>query len=189
MKSFFIFLLGFAAGAAGLHFYYQRTRTVEVDPAPASRQVEAQPSRTPSSSRVEPKSSPAEPAPSLADRARETAVTAKNAINDKLAQWHLTPEEIKKDLAAHGEVVRSKAKDAGTSIADATLNTRIKTFINAKYAFDPELSARTIDVECNQGHVTLRGTAPSETLIGKAVALALETDGVVDVKSLLVVKP
>jgi osmotically-inducible protein OsmY len=110
-------------------------------------------------------------------------------VAEKLVQWHLTPEDIKKDLSGSGEVVRTKAKAAGHSIADATLNAKIKTFINAKYAFDSELSARAIDVECTQGHVTLRGTAPSETLIGKAVALALETDGVIDVKSLLVVKP
>jgi osmotically-inducible protein OsmY len=60
--------------------------------------------------------------------------------------------------------------------------------VKAKYTLDKELSARTIEVSADNGLVTLRGTAPSEALIGKAVGLALDTDGVTQVKSLLTVQ-
>lgn len=189
MKSLFIFILGAFAGAAALH-YYEKNRATAI----ASTAVEA-PAKPVAAPAPAPAPSPeATPAPSsspptFADKARETAAATRQAISDKLTEWHLTPEEIKRDLASHGEVVRAKAKEAGRNVADATQNAKIKAFIKAKYAFDSELSARAIEVDCDQGHVVLRGTAPSETLIGKAVALALETEGVLDVKSLLVVKP
>ena len=74
-------------------------------------------------------------------------------------------------------------------MADVAADARIITAIKAKYAGDPDLSVWKISVSCDQGHVTLSGTVSAEADIGKAVALALETDGVRDVTSTLAVKP
>ena len=74
---------------------------------------------------------------------------------------------------------------AGGSINDA----RIVAQINAKLVLDADLSARAIDVDCSGGRVTLRGTVPSEALLGRAVALALDTSGVANVASKVSVKP
>jgi len=63
------------------------------------------------------------------------------------------------------------------------------TEIKAKYAEDSTLSAWKISVSCDKGHVTLSGTVSSPDDIGKAVALALDADGVRDVTSTLQVKP
>jgi osmotically-inducible protein OsmY len=63
------------------------------------------------------------------------------------------------------------------------------TEIKAKYAEDSTLSVWKISVGCNQGHVALSGTVSSPDDIGKAVALALDADGVRDVTSTLQVKP
>jgi osmotically-inducible protein OsmY len=119
-----------------------------------------------------------------ATAARQSAGNLKDSVGQKLQDWHLTPDEIKADLQKTGEVVRSNAKAAGGTINDA----RLVAQINAKFVLDSELSARAIDVDCSGGKVTLRGAVPSEALVGRAVALALETSGVTDVVSKLTVK-
>jgi osmotically-inducible protein OsmY len=116
--------------------------------------------------------------------AREKASALKDSVGQKLQDWHLTPDEIKADLRKTGEVVRSNASAAGESINDA----RIVAQINAKFVLDGDLSARAIDVDCSGGKVTLRGSVPSEALLGRAVALALDTTGVTGVTSKLAVK-
>ena len=117
--------------------------------------------------------------------AREKASALKDSVGLKLQEWHLTPDEIKADLQKTGEVVRSNAKAAGGTLNDA----RIVAQINAKLVLDDELSARAINVDCGGGKVTLRGTVPSEAQLGRAVALALDTSGVLNVVSKLTVKP
>ncbi|MEI9960704.1 MAG: BON domain-containing protein [Limisphaerales bacterium] len=88
-----------------------------------------------------------------------------------------------------GKVVRSKTQDIGEKVADAASDARAVTEIKAKYVADPTLSAWNISVGCSQGRVTLSGTVSSPDDIGKAVALALDADGVRDVTSTLEVKP
>jgi BON domain len=170
----FIFLVGAAAGAFGF-YYFQEQRS-----ASAAK---------PNSAEVKTTAEPAHANPSLSERAREEAKAAKAAVATKLADWHLTPEDISNDLARTGEVVRTKAQSVGNSIAGATSNARIVTTIKTKYALEKELSARAIEVECDNGQVTLRGTAASHALIAKAVALALDTDGVTQVTAKLTVVP
>ena len=40
--------------------------------------------------------------PSVADTARDSAVGVGDAVSEKLAAWHLAPEDIRADLARHG---------------------------------------------------------------------------------------
>jgi hypothetical protein len=110
---------------------------------------------------------------------------ADEKIDQKLVDWHLTKDDIKADLAKTGEVVRTKTAEAGSKITDA----RIHTVIKAKYVLDRDLSAVDIEVAVTAGSVALTGTVPSEELIGKAVELAMDTDGVTAVSAHLAVKP
>jgi osmotically-inducible protein OsmY len=173
-KAFFIFLIGAAAGAFG--FYYLQ----EKHPSAGA---------TPKSADAKPADKSTQPQPSLADRAREDAKAVKDNVANKLTEWHLTPDEIGAELARTGQVVRTKAQSTGESIASATSNARIVTVIKTKYALDKELSARAISIDCDSGQVTLSGTVSSNALVAKAVGLALETEGVSHVKSLLTVAP
>ncbi len=127
-------------------------------------------------------------AASFGDKARDAAVSAKDAIAEKLREWHLSGDDIKSDLQKGGEVIRTKARSAGSSIASSAANAKLVTVIKTKYALDKDLSARAIEVKADQGKVVLAGTVGSEELIGRAVALALDTDGVVEVKSQLKVQ-
>lgn len=118
------------------------------------------------------------------DEPKSFVEDTKATINEKLAEWHLTPADLKEDLAKGGAIVRSKAQAAGETISDA----RIATVVKAKYVLDRELSARAINVDVADGVVTLSGTAGSPELIGRAIGLALESDGVVRVVSNLKVQ-
>ncbi len=124
-----------------------------------------------------------------ASSASETGHHLSEAFKAKLETLDLRSEQIKDELGRTGKIVRRNAHDFGDQVADATADTRIIAAIKAEYALDSDLSVWQIAVSCNLGRVTLAGTVAAEENIGKAVALALETDGVRDVTSTLVVKP
>lgn len=117
---------------------------------------------------------PAAPAPAKAS-------PESSSLEQKLKEWRLTPADIKQDIAKTGKVVRSKAAEVGSRMSDA----RIVAVVKAKYVLDSGLSALAINVDCHDGEVVLNGTVKSPDLIGRAVALALETDGVKNVVSRL----
>jgi len=120
----------------------------------------------------------------LADKTRQAASDTKDAVAGKAEDLKLSPENIKQELAQSGRVVRSKARVVGDRIDDA----RIIAVIKAKYVVDSNLSALAISVECRDGAVKLTGSATSPENIGRAITLALETHGVHNVVSQLVVR-
>jgi len=159
MKAALIFfLIGALAGGLSLYFYRR-------DPAPAT--------------------TPAPGEPTLTQKARESAAEARESIAAKLESWRLTPDDIRRDLAETGRVVRSKARAAGEKVADA----RIVAVIKAKYVLERDLSALDINVDCRDGEVTLTGTVDSAERLGRAVVLALDTEGVHNVVSRLTLPP
>ncbi|HXA14756.1 MAG TPA: BON domain-containing protein [Opitutaceae bacterium] len=162
MKALILLIIGGILGAIALHYYDQREAEQSI--AAPTQPANASPAAETSQSND----------PSLADKARDTADNVKDRIHDKLIEWHLTPDDIKDDLAKTGQVVRTKAQAVGEKIADG----RIVTVIKAKYVLDRDLTAGDISVESHDGKVDLSGTVASPQLIGKAIALALDTDGV-----------
>jgi osmotically-inducible protein OsmY len=165
MRTLIVLFLGIAIGAAGLYYYQQ------------------QPSHAPATSELSAKTHDA--AERAAEKTRAVAADVSAGLGEKMRDWHLTRDDIRADLARGGEIAREKAAVAKVKIADAAIVATIK----AKYVLDRELSANRIGVEANEGSVTLSGTAPSEEAIGKAVALALDTEGVRHVTSKISVKP
>lgn len=123
-----------------------------------------------------------------AEKTKDMAVEAKDAVADKLAEWKLTPSDIKADLQKGGRIVRDKSAAAGARTGVMFDNAKIVTVINAKLVGDSKLSAIKINVDANQGVVTLKGTVKSPDLIGRAIALALDTNDVMQVISLLTVE-
>jgi len=112
----------------------------------------------------------------------------KDAIQAKLEALNLRSDDIKADLARTGTVIRRKARDLGTAVVDATADARITAAIKAKFVANRDLPALSISVNTTAGHVTLSGMVSSPEQIGKAILLAMETDGVHDVVSTLQVK-
>jgi gas vesicle protein len=159
-----LLLLGGILGAVALHLYDQREAEQR---AARSQSTESEPT---------PQNSPADNPPA---ESKGTIDSIKEAIANKLVEWHLTADDIKNDLAKTGQVVRTKTQAVGEKISDG----RIIAVIKAKYVLDRDLSARDISVGSHDGEVDLGGTVASPELIGKAVALALDTDGVHGVTS------
>lgn len=167
MKTLFVLLVGIAIGAAGMYYYLGQPRT----PGPTA--VESDPSLS---------------ARDATDRAiartRAVASDMSDALSEKMKEWKLTPADIRADLSRGGEIARQKTAVARERVADV----RIIAMIKAKFVLDRDLSVTSIDVSSNDGKVVLTGTVASEALIGKAVAHALDTDGVQNVNAKLTVK-
>jgi hypothetical protein len=112
--------------------------------------------------------------------ARETPGEIAPRVDDRL-----TSERIKEDLERTGKVIREKAREAGDVIADATANARTTAAIKSKLLGDSGLAAFKIDVDSNDGVVTLSGTVSSYEDIERAINIAWETKGVHKVVSTL----
>ena len=125
----------------------------------------------------------------LRTNAEDAAQNMGDAVRAKLDTLDLRADQIKDELARTGKVVRHKAQDIGEQMADAASDVRAVAEIKAKCAAISTLSVLNISVACTHGHVQLSGQVASPDDIGKAIALALEADGVRDVTSALVVKP
>jgi osmotically-inducible protein OsmY len=130
-----------------------------------------------------------ESAAQLRSNAADAAQNMSDALRAKLDTLDLRSDQINDELSRTGKVFRRKAQDIGDQMADAASDARAVTEIKAKYAVDSTLSAWSISVGCTQGHVTLSGTVSSPDDIGRALAIALDADGVRDATSTLVVKP
>lgn len=59
----------------------------------------------------------------------------------------------------------------------------ILNMVKGKLQADSEVGTAMIDVEAKNGEVTLKGNADNANQIGKAIALALDTQGVTKVSS------
>lgn len=119
------------------------------------------------------------------DSVRAAGEQAKEALAAKLEAFELRSEDIQQELAEQGRVVRRKAREIGDAATDTVVDSRATAIIKAKLAADPDLSALDISVSTTEGQVTLSGTVASAELIGKAMALALEAEGVREVVSTL----
>ena len=120
--------------------------------------------------------------------ASETAGHLPDAFKAKLDALDLRSDQIKDELARTGKIMRTKAHTLVENLGDAAADTRIEAAIKASYAVDKNLSVWQISVSSTRGHVTLSGTVSTTDDIGRAVALALDVDGVQDVISTLQVK-
>jgi osmotically-inducible protein OsmY len=161
------FLLGIIVGAGTLWYYVSSYTLPGMQEAERNARVQA--------------SKALQSAQSAAEQAKQAAVANLDALD-------LRAEDIRKEAAETGKVVRQRARDLGEVVADATADARITAMVKAKLAADPELSALAISVDSTAGRVTLAGTVASPELIGRAMAVTLGTEGVRSVVSTLQVK-
>lgn len=108
------------------------------------------------------------------------STNAESAAAETGQSWRekLNPEKIQEELNRTGKVIREKSAEAGAAIANATADASITASIKARLLKDSGLSAFKIDVDTNDGTVTLSGTVSSDQQIARAMEIALDTDGV-----------
>jgi hypothetical protein len=107
-------------------------------------------------------------------------------VTTRISEWRLGPTEIQADLDKGTTIVRTKDNVVGAPTGN-TDDSVIITMVKGKLQADSQLSssASKIDVEAHNGEVTLKGSAGSADQIGRAIALALNTQGVTKVSSQL----
>jgi hyperosmotically inducible periplasmic protein len=76
------------------------------------------------------------------------------------------------------------AQKAGNAVSDSTITAEVKSALAA----DPQLSALRIEVDTNNGVVTLTGPAPNEQAKSRATQIAAGPKGVMRVENRLEVK-
>ena len=79
---------------------------------------------------------------------------------------------------------QTAAQKAGNAVSDSTITAEVKTALAA----DPQLSALRIEVDTNNGVVTLTGPAPDEQSKSRATQIAAGPKGVMRVENRLQVK-
>lgn len=114
--------------------------------------------------------------------AATTGTSSQSDLNTRITEWRLSGSEIQADLDRSVTIVRSKDSLVGapTGASDDAI---LVAMVKGKFQADSELSSSSINVEAKDGEVTLKGSAGSAAIIGKAIALALDTQGVTKVSS------
>jgi hyperosmotically inducible protein len=79
----------------------------------------------------------------------------------------------------------NKAADAKKDTTEAVTDAAITTRVNAQLATDPSLSALKINVDTQNGRVSLHGVAPDATSRDRAATMASAVSGVVSVDNQL----
>jgi osmotically-inducible protein OsmY len=79
-------------------------------------------------------------------------------------------------------IVRTKDTVIGAPVA-ATDDEVTKTIVLGKLQADQHTSKGRFEVEAKNGELMLKGTADSAAAVGRAIALALDTQGVTKVSS------
>lgn len=104
------------------------------------------------------------------------------ATTARMAEWKLTPNDIQADLDNHREIVRTK--DTAGMPAGTSDKSVLKSMVKGRLEADSSLAALKLDVNVDKGGaVELEGKAPTAEQIGRAIALALDTEGVSKVTS------
>lgn len=108
--------------------------------------------------------------------------TVDQQIDSGVASAERTAEQVASNT-------REAANDAAGKASEQMADASITTAINAEYAKDDKLSALRIDVDTNDGRVTLTGSAPDAASKERATLLANNVKGVKSVDNKLTVKP
>jgi uncharacterized lipoprotein NlpE involved in copper resistance len=104
------------------------------------------------------------------------------ASTARAVEWKLTANDINADLAAHRDIVRTR-DNAGTATGNVDKSV-MKSAVEGRIKADSELANLKLDVNAKaNGEIQLEGKAQTADQVGKAIALALDTDGVTKVTS------
>ena len=125
---------------------------------------------------------PATPAPVATPEASSLSAVASTSeakpdLAARLTEWKLKPDDLRSDLASKSEVIRERTAGAGEPTGP--MDGLIITQISSKLKDETTTSSLAIDVSADKGVVTLKGSAQSLEQIGNAIAIALDTPGVV----------
>jgi hyperosmotically inducible periplasmic protein len=114
--------------------------------------------------------------------------TAGQKVDAAVASTERKADDIKADIKVGAAEVKDAATQAATSAKKMISDATITTSVNAELAKDSKLSALKINVDTQEGHVVLNGSAPDAAAKVHATQLAAAVDGVMSVDNRLTVK-
>lgn len=98
-----------------------------------------------------------------------------------------TTNQVVKSVENTAGKVADKVESTAGKVASKVEDAAITASVNAELAKDPTLSALRINVDTDNGHVMLRGTAPDKLARDRATRLAAAVKGVSKVDNQLIV--
>jgi hypothetical protein len=111
--------------------------------------------------------------------------TAERTTRERLSDLDFSVDGIARELKATGRVVRRKVAEAGSQLEESTRDARTTAKLKARFALDPVLKAREIDIHTQDGRVSLEGRVDSHEELARAIRMAVEEDDVLEVTSTL----
>jgi hypothetical protein len=118
----------------------------------------------------------------------EPIAPSASVIEGRVKEWRLSAADLQAEIGAGTPIVRTKAigADAPTGRTD---DEALHTLINNRLLADSDTVRVATKMDVKNGEVTLRGDAASAELIGRAMAIALDTNGVTKVTSEMKIDP
>jgi hypothetical protein len=115
-------------------------------------------------------------------RAADRTGDAMQNLSARMQEWRLDEEQIRADIESDRPIVRTKDA-AGAPVGDVDRST-LKTAVEGRIQADDQLANLRLDVDAKRGgEIELEGKAQNAQQVARAIALALDTDGVVKVTS------
>jgi len=115
--------------------------------------------------------------------------TAEQKAESAKAEASKEAGDAKQAMKEVAQDAKDASKKAADKVSDAVADAAITTRINTELARDPQLSALKINVDTQQGHVALKGKAPTAAARERATSLAAAVQGVSSVDNQLVIDP
>lgn len=123
---------------------------------------------------------------------KDASVATGKEVADKSEDAAEKTVDVAKKVADKTEDAAEKTvdvtKDVSKKVANKTGDATTTSTIKMKFAKDKMVDAHDINVDTEQGHVTLTGTVNSRTEANKAVAIAKGVEGVKSVTPRLTIK-
>jgi hyperosmotically inducible periplasmic protein len=118
----------------------------------------------------------------------KTESTMGQKVDGAVATTERAASAAKADIKEAAKEVKAAASEATGTMTTSTRDGVITTKVNAELVKDATLSAMKIKVDTVDGHVVLKGTAPTDASRDRASSLARAIEGVKDVDNRLMVE-
>lgn len=113
---------------------------------------------------------------------------AASVVESRIKEWKLSGAEVQAEIDAGKPIERTKSAGVGEPTGK-TDDAALETLINNRLLADSDTVRVTARVKADHGEVTLGGVAATSELIGRTIAIVLDTQGVTKVTADLEIDP
>lgn len=111
-----------------------------------------------------------------------------SVIENRIKEWKLGASDVQAEIDAGKPIVRTKSAGVGEPTGQID-DDALETLISNRLLADSDTVRVTTKVKASHGEVTLGGVAATPELIGRAIAVVLDTKGVTKVTANMKIDP